>query len=88
MRTRDDQDELPPQPKPVAVTPPAAPGGVDAVTYPTGAPGTRKPAVRDADPLRNPATSSMPDETKQGEDTTNRATRGEKEPAPQQESPA
>lgn len=80
---------MPPQPEPEAVTPPAAPGGVDAVVHPTGPHGTRKPAVRDGDPLRNPATkATLPDETKQGEDTSNRATRGEKETTPQEESPA
>jgi hypothetical protein len=89
MSTRDDQHELPPQPKPRAVRPPAAPGGVDAVTFPTGPNGTEDPVIRDVGPQRNPATNlPLPEGTTDREDTSTRATRNDQESDPHEESPA
>ncbi len=89
MPAQHDRHELPPRPEPQIEIPPTAPGGVDAVAFPTGPHGTTRPAVRDADPRENPATSTaLPETPDEGEDTSTRATRGEEEPDARHDSPA
>lgn len=76
MNSRSDsRQQTPPQPEPHAETPPAAPGGTDAVVHPTGKEGTREPAARDIGPQENPATTgAVPEDVEEGEDTSTQAT--------------
>ncbi|CAN5260713.1 hypothetical protein BH09ACT12_BH09ACT12_24250 [soil metagenome] len=61
------------------------PGGIDAITYADGGEALAEeggdpppPVMRDLDPNANPAVEdALPDEMKQGEDTTTKATRGD-----------
>lgn len=74
------------------------PGGVDAISYADGAEATVQegeqpppPVMRDLDPDSNPAVEeSLPEEMKEGEDTTTEATRsdGDADVDPKKESPA
>lgn len=77
-------NDLGPAPEPVIEPGEPNPGGVDAIDYPTGAEALAgeaeapvAPALRDLDPDANPAVEdALPDEMKQGEDTTTKATQG------------
>ena len=70
-------------PKPDAEIEPGEPnpGGVDAVADSDGVDGETaepEPLARDLDPDQNPAVEdALPDEMKQGEDTSTKATEGE-----------
>ena len=87
--------DLGPAPEPEIEPREPNPGGVDAVTHPDGAaaavvepPG---PALRDLDPDANPAVEdALPDEAKEGEDTSTKATEGDGDETvdPEEESPA
>lgn len=77
--------DVPPRPEPRIEPPQPPPGGVDAVVEVEYEPGL---AVPDPDPEKNPSTDDVPAETKQGEDTDTKATRGEAQERPEQESPA
>ena len=75
MSDRDDTTDLGPMPDPRIEPSEPAPGGVDAVDEGPHA----DPATRDLSAVDNPAVDedALPDEMKQGEDTSTRATRDE-----------
>jgi len=74
---------LSPAPEPEIEPAESNPGGVDAVTFPDGAEALvdegddpPAPVMRDLDPDSNPAVEDvLPEEMKQGEDTTTEATK-------------
>ncbi len=94
-----DSKDLGPAPEPQIEPGEPNPGGVDAINYSDGAEALPEgeapegPALRDLDPDANPAVEdALPDEMKEGEDTTTEATKsesGENEGVdPEEESPA
>ncbi|MAS55820.1 hypothetical protein [Nocardioides sp.] len=89
--------DLGPAPEPQIEPGEPNPGGVDAISFPDGAEAIVEdggeppaPVMRDLDPDANPAVEeSLPDEMKQGEDTTTEATKGKADEVdPDEESPA
>ena len=80
--------ELPPQPKPVAEPPAPPPGGPHRIEG-VGGDGAYSTEPRDPSPWRNPATDDeLPAETVTPEDTDTEATKGNPEVPPETESPA
>jgi hypothetical protein len=82
----DDQTDLGPRPEPKIEPGEPAPGGADAVgDGPHEGPATPDLSLRD-----NPAVDdvSLPDEMKEGEDTSTQATRDEEPMSGDRESPA
>ena len=63
------------RPEPTAEPPEPSPGGPHAVPG-VGGDGPTSRVSRDLDPMRNPETSEVPDETTQTEDTETEATKG------------
>lgn len=68
------EDDLGPMPKPEAEAPQLHAGGVDAVLD-----RVTDPLVPDVSADANPATEKAPEETRQGEDTSTKATRSEED---------
>ncbi|QCW51545.1 hypothetical protein FE634_16030 [Nocardioides dongxiaopingii] len=89
-------EDLGPQPDPQIEPGEPNPGGVDAVSHGDGVDGEATegdPVARDLDPDDNPAVEDvLPDEMRQGEDTSTEATRGDGsddgDGEPTEESPA
>ncbi|GAA4089505.1 hypothetical protein ACFFOS_25895 [Nocardioides kongjuensis] len=80
--------ELPPQPKPVAEPPAPPPGGPHRIEG-VGGDGAYSTEPRDPDPWLNPATDDeLPAETLTPEDTDTEATQGNPDVPPETESPA
>lgn len=80
-----ESSDLGPQPEPTIEPGEPDPGGVDALDVADGVDGesaSPDPAPRDLDPERNPADDGMPEEMKQGEDTSTEATEGQPDSAP------
>ncbi len=79
--------DLGPTPEPQIEPGETNPGGVDAIEFPDGARAQsaqtdgaepEAPVMRDLDPDSNPAVEdALPDEMKQGEDTSTEATKGD-----------
>ena len=100
--SQDDEQQadsdLGPAPDPQIEPGEPNPGGVDAITFPDGAEALvddgddpPAPVMRDLDPNANPAVEdALPEEMKQGEDTTTEATKGDgdADTDPKEESPA
>lgn len=95
------ESDLGPPPEPEIEPGEPNPGGVDAISYPDGAEAAAEegetppaPVMRDLDPDANPAVDDeMPEEMKQGEDTSTEATKGDGSDAgaevqPEKEDPA
>ncbi len=96
----NEDNDLGPAPEPEIEPREPNPGGVDAITYSDGAEAAgdevdgAAPVMRDLDPDANPAVEdALPDEMKQGEDTSTEATKSEEgsegaDVDPEEESPA
>ena len=95
-----DTNDLGPAPEPQIEPGEPHPGGVDAISYTDGAEALPDdsdtpdgPLMRDLDPDANPAVEdALPDEMKEGEDTSTEATKGDGDDGdgvdPEEESPA
>lgn len=93
-----DDNGLGPAPEPQIEPGEPNPGGVDAISYTDGTDALPEdveappaPLMRDLDPDANPAVEdALPDEMKEGEDTTTEATKSEggDDVEPKEESPA
>ena len=92
------ESDLGPAPDPQIEPGEPNPGGGDAISYPDGAEVIAEesgepvaPVMRDLDPSANPAVDdAMPEEMKQGEDTSTEATRSDEgaDVDPEEEDPA
>ena len=70
----ETEDDLGPMPEPEAETPQLHPGGTDALLD-----RVEDPQVPDLAAEDNPATEASPTETREGEDTSTKATRNEED---------
>ncbi|MCK5929235.1 hypothetical protein [Nocardioides sp.] len=70
----ETEEDLGPMPEPEAESPQLHPGGTDAVLDRVEA-----PLVPDLSAEDNPATEASPTETREGEDTSTKATRSEED---------